>query len=382
MRHVRHSLRCVRDKIYLATADLIGLGLSPSEALAGVEIVANRCFGRSFHRSSVPQDMKEDEYEHLEPVDQDTLPNERSVRDMTERIEDPPKDPADLYKEVDLHLTDSVSHNKFIGEDVPKLFDLDTKPGQIFCATHTGLGFCSSMNSSIHHIEDKLGIKNIMDGFVVEIEYESKNGSIIVQFVDCMTRLVGMELKHKPWNRGMEFKKYCNEQVCSYKMFLYKDERFGCFPKACAVCLYSRDILQDFLLGHPEIDNRLACLVRDIYSQEYVKLVLTVVSVFGVQLVEPFHAKTVSKNSNHNSLKQIFQGLYDQMGKPITPSLFDLSSAWYPGISNNMFDSVKESYGEEVIEVVSQVAKDHIEDAIKLANFIQTGLQIILGRQS
>ena len=177
--------------------------------------------------------MKEDEYEHLEPVDQDTLPNERSVRDMTERIEtqglaaeaceietrskagdiithagdsttkrhfgkfyvsgininkdkplplptvpvagesreeiaqqaalgfhilaaacDPPKDPADLYKEVDLHLTDSVSHNKFIGEDVPKLFDLDTKPGQIFCAKHTGLGFCSSMNSSIHHIEN------------------------------------------------------------------------------------------------------------------------------------------------------------------------------------------------------------------------------------
>ena len=85
---------------------------------------------------------------------------------------DPPKDPADLYKEVDLHLTDSVSHNKFIGEDVPKLFDLDTKPGQIFCATHIGLGFCSSMNSSIHHIEDKLGIKNIMEGFVVEIEYE------------------------------------------------------------------------------------------------------------------------------------------------------------------------------------------------------------------
>ena len=46
-----------------------------------------------------------------------------------------------------------------------------------------------------------------------------------------------------------------------------------------------------------------------------------------------------------------------------------------------MFDSVKESYGGEVIEVVIQVAKDHIEDAIKLANFIQTGLQIILGRQ-
>ena len=49
MRHVRHSLRCVRDENYLATADLIGLGLSPSEALAVVEIVPKRCFGRSFH---------------------------------------------------------------------------------------------------------------------------------------------------------------------------------------------------------------------------------------------------------------------------------------------------------------------------------------------
>ena len=38
---------------------------------------------------------------------------------------DPPLDPADLYKQVDLHITDSVGHNEFLHEDVPKLFDLN-----------------------------------------------------------------------------------------------------------------------------------------------------------------------------------------------------------------------------------------------------------------
>ena len=150
---------------------------------------------------------------------------------------DPPIEPADLYNSIDLHLTDSVAHNKFLAEDVPKLFDLDKKPGQIFCSTHTGLGFCSSMNSSIRQIEYKHGISNILDGFAVDIEYESKNGSLVGLFVDCMTRLVGMEMKHKPWNRGEEFKKYCLDRSSLYTMFLYKDERFGCFPKACGVCI-------------------------------------------------------------------------------------------------------------------------------------------------
>jgi hypothetical protein len=92
---------------------------------------------------------------------------------------DPPKDPAELYKETNLHLSDSVALNKFMAEDVPKLFNLDHKVGQILCSTHTGLRFCSCINNYIHQIEQKHGFKNIMDGFVVEIEYESKNGSLV-----------------------------------------------------------------------------------------------------------------------------------------------------------------------------------------------------------
>jgi hypothetical protein len=196
-----------------------------------------------------------------------------------------------------------------------------------------------------------------------------------------MTRLVGMELQHKPWNRGEDFKKYCAEQGKLYTMFLYKDERFGCFPKACAVSIYSRELLQEFLLSHPDIDNRLACLVRDIYSQDYLKLMMAVVAVFGLQLIETFHAKTVSKSSNHNKLKVFFQGLHDKMNDPITDKFFLLDMPWYPGISPELFSAIKDSYGNEVVESIKDVLKNYSEEAVKLANWIQPGLQKTLARQ-
>ena len=46
----------------------------------------------------------------------------------------PPMEPSELYKQVDLHLTESVSHHKFLFEDVPKLFNLYLKVGSnILC---------------------------------------------------------------------------------------------------------------------------------------------------------------------------------------------------------------------------------------------------------
>ena len=74
----RYGRKSVRDEIYLAASDLIGIGLSPSESLAAIEVVANRCFGRKWHRS---KELSK------QPLNQDTLPSERSVRKMSERIE-------------------------------------------------------------------------------------------------------------------------------------------------------------------------------------------------------------------------------------------------------------------------------------------------------
>ena len=279
----------------------------------------------------------------------------------------PPIDPGYLYKQVDLHLTDSVSHNRFLYEDVPKLFDLDHKVGQIFCATHTGLGFCRSLNTSLNRIEEKIGISNVLDGFIVQIDFESKNGSIVGQFVDCITRLVGLELKHKPWNKSNEFRRYCVSQNISYEMFLYKDECSGCFPKACSVCIYSKDALQDFLLNNISIDNRLACLVRDIFQQEYALLAMAVVAVFGIQMIEPFHAVTISKESSHKSLQIFFKDLYRKLITTITEDFFSFEKPWYLGISDSLFKGVKKGYKPYIIESVQEYVMEHIEEAVKLA---------------
>ena len=98
-------------------------------------------------------------------------------------------------------------------------------------------------------------------------------------------------------------------------MFLYKDERFGCFPKACAVVLFSKDSLKAFLGKNTDIDNRLACIVRDILKQEYLPLVLAVIAAFGIQLIEPFHAVTISKKTNHINLNIYLHALYQKMSE-------------------------------------------------------------------
>ena len=166
------------------------------------------------------------------------------------------KDPGELYRSVDLHMADSTGHNKFLSEEVPKLLDLDHKAGQLFCCTHTNFGFCRCMNNCISIVENKIGTSSILDGFLVHLEMNSKNGSLAGQFVDCITPLVGEEMKHKPWNRGKDFKKFCEANDACYEMFLYKDERFGCFPKAAPVVIYSRELLNQFLNTHSDIDNR------------------------------------------------------------------------------------------------------------------------------
>ena len=125
-----------------------------------------------------------------------------------------------MYKMVDLHMTDSTGHNKFLSEDVPKLFNLDHKVGQIFCCTHTNLGFCRCMNSCISVIENKTEIKNILAAFLVHMDLNSKNGSLAGQFVDCVTTLIGLEMKHKPSNRGKDFKHFCKSNDTNYEMFL------------------------------------------------------------------------------------------------------------------------------------------------------------------
>ena len=74
--------------------------------------------------------------------------------------------------------------------------------------------------------------------------------------------------------------------------------------------------------------------MRDTYYQEYILLVLAVVGAFGLQLVELFHCKTLSKKSNHNTLTIFFKELYQKMGAGVDQDFFHLQDPWCPGVSS------------------------------------------------
>ena len=79
MRHIRVSENKVRDEVYRALSNLVGAGLSESEAAKAVVIVSNRMFGRSFKEA---QPLEENQ-----TYDKNTLPDKRSLIDKLNKIE-------------------------------------------------------------------------------------------------------------------------------------------------------------------------------------------------------------------------------------------------------------------------------------------------------
>ena len=91
------------------------------------------------------------------------------------------KTPVDeLDAMVDVLLTDSVEHNKGVGQILADMYDLDKAPGQLFCGTHTVLGFSNAMNGFVYKVELKMKLETVLAGFMVGMELDSKNGSLAV----------------------------------------------------------------------------------------------------------------------------------------------------------------------------------------------------------
>ena len=65
-------------------------------------------------------------------------------------------------------------------------------------------------------------------------------------------------------------------------LFCYKDARFGCLSKAAPVAIYTLDNINDFLEQFPSMNNRLACLVREVMDLPYLKAVLVAWAALGL----------------------------------------------------------------------------------------------------
>ena len=106
---------------------------------------------------------------------------------------------------MDVHMTDSTAHNKEIASCLADLYDLNTTAGQIFCNTHTTLGFSSGMNTVLRLVESGIYLEEVVKTFLVDLDYDAKNSSVAGQSLDMILRLVAPEYSHKPWNRNKQY---------------------------------------------------------------------------------------------------------------------------------------------------------------------------------
>lgn len=286
----------------------------------------------------------------------------------------------ELMEQVDTLLTDSAEHNKGVNVILQEMYDLNKPAGQLFCGVHTTLGFSSAMNKVVKKIEEKMKLEEVVAKFMVELD--TKNCSLAGQALDMMLRLVAPEYRHKPWNCYEAFCLHLQKNQAEQTLFAYKDHRFGCLSRAAAVLLYNLDHINAYLAANPQVNNKLACLVRELLNIPHLSVVFVAFALLGVHLVEPFYARTIASGATHTDLQVFYQGLYNGLrNSKVDRTFILLDTPAFPGVSEDLFAAVKESYGQAVLQSVVEKALEVEEDALLLINMMLPELATTLARQ-
>ena len=169
------------------------------------------------------------------------------------------------------------------------------------------------MNRVVTVLETKMQLETVLSKFMVSMELDSKSGSLAGQALDMQLKLVAPEYRHKSWNYNGLYTLYLEEREAELSLFAYKDQRFGLLGRASAVLLHNYPHLESFLADHPQISNKLACLVRELMNLPHLKVIYSVFALLGVHLVEPFYSATIDTKATHSSLKGFYKGLYDSL---------------------------------------------------------------------
>ena len=134
-----------------------------------------------------------------------------------------------LYKAVDVHMTDATAHNKGISTALARTFNREIEAGQIFCDSHTALGFDRSMSKVVKSIEESMSVQIISNSFLLDVEadIDQRKDTVAIQTVDWSLRLFGPDCSQKSWNYYRDFSTFMKRQGKAVHLFSLKDARFG-----------------------------------------------------------------------------------------------------------------------------------------------------------
>ena len=113
---------------------------------------------------------------------------------------------------------------------------------------------------------------------------------------------------------------------------------------AAGVLLFNLPYLKMFLDQNPQINNRLACLVRDLLDLPYLRVVFAVFAAVGVHVIEPFYCKTIDINSTHSSLKEFYTLLLSDLNRVADETFFTMEFPVFQSVSLDTFSGVTASY--------------------------------------
>ena len=147
-----------------------------------------------------------------------------------------------------------------------------------------------------------MGMQNIFSGFLLDTDIDQRKDPVSISTISWCLSLFGPENINKPWNYYKDFCTFLQRKDRIVHLFLLKDARFGTLSKSNAIMCFHWDDFNVFLSTYEYITNKLACLVRDALCLEYIRVVVAVIAVTGVQLIASYHAMTISNKSRHSSL--------------------------------------------------------------------------------
>ena len=275
----------------------------------------------------------------------------------------------ELYNAIDTHMTDSVSHNKKIAQDLAEKYEREDPAGQVFCNSHTSLGISRAINSGLNELEVEMGVENIFKSVLVEVTYEKKHGSIVAQSVYALLALIDAEHSAKTWNYHNDFVIWLKQHDIEPHFFRYRDDRFDGLAHGCALVLYLWDHYFLWLNERTDINNRLACFARSMENIPYFKIALTVFGAYGIHLIEPFNATMFSKQTTHTFLIEFYANLMKKFELNLDENFFVFNENAFD-FPQQLFHGCKLKYHEDVVGSVFKEAKAHMDDCIKLANFV------------
>ena len=114
-------------------------------------------------------------------------------------------DVTEIYKLVDVHMTDATEHNKGFAKLLAEMYSLEKPAGQLFCSSHTTLGLARAFNKVMRLVEGDMELEKQVQTFMVDLDVDSKNSSVAGQALDMCLKLVAPEYSEKPWNKYKEF---------------------------------------------------------------------------------------------------------------------------------------------------------------------------------